>query len=86
MELRSIRDTSGESLPEERLARPSRILTASVREKIGVVVGLPVSFYAVCSLTVFHPGHLPTHNYIVSFLAFMSNAIDNAMARQSQVL
>jgi hypothetical protein len=25
MELRSIRDTSGESLPEERIARPSRI-------------------------------------------------------------
>jgi hypothetical protein len=53
MELRITPDTSEEFSPDRRRASPTGILAASMSAKIGVVLGLLVSSYAVFSLFVF---------------------------------
>ena len=53
MELRLFPKASEEFSPEKRRASPTRVLTASLSEKIGVVFGLLVSSYACFSLLAF---------------------------------
>jgi hypothetical protein len=53
MELRLFPDGSEEFSPEKRRASPTRVLTASLSEKIGVAFGLLVSCYACFSLLAF---------------------------------
>jgi len=59
MELHLTPDYTEEFSPERRRANPTRVLTASLGEKIGVVLGVPVSCYALFSLAVFPPRPQP---------------------------